>query len=180
MKKLKIKVRKINSSVKLPEIIKKGDWIDLRTSDNVTLGAPQAGVLKSHTVNGKTERHRDVAFDWTLIPLGVAMKLPEGFEAVVVPRSSTFKKYGVIQANSVGVIDSSYCGNWDEWRFPVISLTDTVIPKSTRVCQFRIQLSQKATLWQKIKWLLSSGVELIEVQSLSGDNRGGFGSTGTN
>lgn len=177
--KLKIKVRKIESRVNLPKVIEEGDWIDLRASRDVTLKAPQAGTLKKHTVNGVTESHRDVSFDWTLIPLGIAVQLPKGFEAVVVPRSSTFKKYNIIQANSMGIIDNSYCGNFDEWRFPAIALADTTIPHATRICQFRIQPSQKATIWQKLKWLFTSGVEIVEVESLSGENRGGFGSTGT-
>lgn len=175
--KLKIKVKSI-SQLNMPELISKGDWVDLQTSEDVTMEAPQAGTLKKHTVNGVTENHRDVKFDFKLIPLGVAMKLPKGFEAIVCPRSSTFRRYGIIQANSLGIIDQSYCGNKDEWMFPAIALTDTVIPMDTRICQFRIQLSQKATAWQKIKWILSSGIEFIKVDDLNSENRGGFGSTG--
>ena len=106
------------------------------------------------------------------------MKLPEGYEAIIAPRSSSFKNYGIVQANSIGIIDNSYSGNSDEWMLPVISFKNITINKGDRVCQFRIQLSQKATIWQKIKWLLSSGIELEEVDDLNSNNRSGFGSTG--
>lgn len=178
--KLTIKVRKINSDIKLPEVIKKGDFIDLRVAEETIMNAPQAGVLKKHKVGDKEVSHRDVEFDFKLIPLGIAMKLPKGLIATVVPRSSTYKKYSIIQANSMGVIDNSYSGNYDEWKFPAIAFRDTVIPKGERICQFSIQLSQKATFWQKLRWLLSSGIEIIEVESLDDTDRGGFGSTGVN
>lgn len=176
--KLKIQVKRLNMNLPLPKVIDKGDWIDLRSSKKVILKAPQAGVLKRHRVNGTEESHRDVTFDFGLIPLGVAMQLPKGFIAVVVPRSSTFKKWGIIQANSTGIIDNSYCGDNDEWMMPVVSYRDTVISEGDRVCQFEIRLSQKATIWQKIKWFLSSGIEIVEVDYLGNDNREGFGSTG--
>jgi dUTP pyrophosphatase len=86
------------------------------------------------------------------------MQIPEGFESIVIPRSSTFKKYGLIQTNSVGLIDFSYNSEKDEWKFPAVATRDAVIPKGTRICQFRIQLSQKATAWQNLKWLLSGSV----------------------
>lgn len=120
-----------------------GDWIDLRVAEDVTL---KAG-------------------DFKLIPLGVAMKLPKGYEALVIPRSSTFKKYGIIQANSIGLIDESYCGNNDEWYFPAYASRDISIPKNTRICQFRIIEHQPR-------------INLIEVTELTDVNRGGFGSTG--
>lgn len=178
--KLKIKVKRLNKSVELelPKVIKKGEWIDLRASQSVTLEAPQAGTLRTHKVNGKSVSHRDVTFYPVLIGLGIATKLPKGFEAVVLPRSSTFKNFGVILANSQGVIDNSYSGNNDEWKFSAIPFRDGKIDEGDRICQFRIQLSQKATVWQKLKWLLSSGVEIVEVESLSKENRNGFGSTG--
>lgn len=176
--KLKIKVKRFNEFLDLPKVTEKGDWIDLRTSETITMHAPQAGTLKRHKIDGKEESHRDVEFDFKLIPLGVAMKLPKGFEAVLLPRSSTYKKFGIIQTNSMGVIDNTYCGNNDEWKYPAIALRDTVIKKGDRICQFRIQLSQKATLWQKIKWFLSSGIKIVKVDSLDNNNRGGFGSTG--
>ena len=125
------------------EILKCGDWIDLRVAEDVTL---EAGEFK-------------------LIPLGVAMMLPKGYEALVIPRSSTFKKYGIIQANSVGLIDETYCGNTDEWFFPAIATRKIIIPKNTRICQFRIIEHQHS-------------IDLVEVVELSEVNRGGFGSTG--
>ena len=178
--KLKIKVKRLNKNINLPKVIDKGDWIDLRASENVIMHAPQAGTLKRHKVDGKEESHRDVEFDFKLIPLGVAMKLPKGLEAVMLPRSSTYKKFGIIQTNHVGVIDNSYCGDNDEWKYPVVAMRDTVIHEGDRICQFRIQLSQKATFWQKFKWFLSSGVKIVEVNYLGDMNRGGFCSTGIN
>lgn len=173
--KLKIKVKRINKNLPLPEIIDKGDWIDLRSSEEVVLKAPQAGRLYN-TKNG--EASREVVFDSRLIRLGVAMHLPKGFEAVALSRSSTYKNFGVILANSEGVIDQPYCGDNDEWRYNAIALRDTVIHEGDRVCQFRIQLSQKATMWQKLRWLFSSGVKIVEVEELTNPDRGGIGSTG--
>lgn len=176
--KLKVKVKRLNKNIDLPKVISEGDFIDLRAAEDVYMHAPQAGVLKRHKINGKEYSHRDVEFDFKLIPLGVAMKLPKGFIAVPVPRSSTYKKFGITQANSIGVIDESYCGDNDEWKFPALAYRDTVIPEGERFCQFEIRLSQRATVWQKIKWLFSSGIEIVEVESLGETNRGGFGSTG--
>ena len=106
------------------------------------------------------------------------MQLPKGFEAVLLPRSSTYIKFGIIAGNSEGVIDQSYCGDNDEWKFSAIALDSTTIEAGDRICQFRVQLSQKATIWQKIKWLFSSGVEIVEVDELNKRDRKGFGSTG--
>lgn len=122
--------------------VKQGDWIDLRTAEEV--------ALFPNTY-------------WE-IDLGVAMKLPKGYEALVVPRSSTFKKYGIIQTNSIGIIDETYCGENDIWKMPVYSLRATVIPKGTRIAQFRIIPHQP-------KIIFAEG-------GLSDENRGGFGSTG--
>lgn len=155
-----------------------GDWIDLRAAETVNLTAPKADTLKRKTVNGETTSSRDVKFAYSRIPLGVAMELPKGFEALVVARSSTLSCFGVITSNSVGVIDNSYCGDSDEWKYPALAIRNTVINKGERICQFRIQLSQKATVWQKLKWLFSNGIEIVEVSSLNESNRGGFGSTG--
>ena len=105
------------------------------------------------------------AGEFRLIPLGVAMELPDGYEAHVVPRSSTYKNYSVIQANHMGVIDNSYCGDDDQWMFPAIAFQDTNIPKGTRICQFRIVEKQPP-------------VQFEMVAHLTGPNRGGFGSTG--
>ena len=176
--KLKIKVKRINKNIPLPEMIDKGDWIDLRAAETVTLNAPHANILKRHKVKGVEERHRDVEFDSKLIGLGVAMQLPKGFEAVTLSRSSTYKNFGVILGNSEGVIDQPYCGDNDEWKYNAIAFRDTTINEGDRICQFRIQLSQKATVWQKIKWLLSSGVKIVEVDELGNPDREGIGITG--
>lgn len=176
--KLKIKVKRINKNLPLPEIISKGDWIDLRAAETVTLRAPQAGTLKRRVVDGKEIPFRDVEFDSSLVRLGVAMQLPKGFEAVALPRSSTYKNLGTILANSQGVIDWAYCGGNDEWRFNAIALRETTINEGDRICQFRIQLSQKATFWQKLRWLFSSGIKIVEVDELDNPDRDGIGSTG--
>lgn len=175
--KLKIKVKRINKNLPLPEIISKGDWIDLRASETVSLKAPQAGILKKRVVDGQEVPFRDVTFDTKLIKLGVAMELPKGFEAIVDPRSGT-PKLKIFQTNSQGIIDNSYNGDSDEWRYWMTALGETTINEGDRICQFRIQLSQRATIWQKLKWLLSSGIKIVEVDKLGGSNRGGIGSTG--
>lgn len=175
--KLKIKVKRINKNLPLPEIIDKGDWIDLRASEIVTLKAPQAGVLKKRVVDGKETSFRDVEFNTKLIKLGVAMELPKGFEALVNPRSGT-PKLKIFQTNSQAVIDNSFNGESDEWRYWMTALGETTINEGDRICQFRIQLSQKATFWQKLKWFFSSGVKIVEVDELNNPNRDGIGSTG--
>lgn len=140
--------------------IAKGEWIDLETAGDIIM---QPG-------------------EYAQISLGIAMKLPKGYEAVILPRSSTYKHYQVIQANSAGIIDSSYSGTNDLWSFPCIYIgtsgKDMVIKSHARICQFRIQLSQKATAWQKLKWLFTSGLKFKEVDILDGTDRGGFGTTG--
>ena len=182
-----ILVKRINKNIQLPELNKKGDWIDIRAAKTFRLKAPQAGTLKSRNVEGgATEKFRNVTFDLQYIPLGVAMRLPDGMEAIVAARSSLPKGFGVTIANGIGIIDGvttedsiGYCGNNDEWMAPVLVLRDTTIKENERICQFRIQLSQKATVWQKIKWLLSSGIEIKEVDELpSKVNREGLGSSG--
>lgn len=152
---LKIKIKTFKDQI-LPEIISKGDWIDLRAAEDYNL---KPGEYK-------------------LLELGVAMELPKGFEAIVVPRSSTFRNYGILCANSFGVIDYSYNGDMDEWKFPAFSPKGSMILAKDRICQFRIQLSQKATVWQKIKWFLSNGIKIEKVERLNTINRGGVGSTG--
>lgn len=127
------------------EVNPKGDWIDLRAADDVEM---RAGEFR-------------------LISLGVSMKLPEGYEAHIVPRSSTFKNWSIIQANHMGVVDNSYCGDNDIWKFPAIALGDTTIYKNDRICQFRIVEKQP-----KLKFM--------QVDRLGGEDRGGFGSSGTN
>ena len=175
---MKIKVKIITPGC-MPTITEKGDWIDLRAAETVYMNAPQAGVRKrKKSIEGEQVSTRDVKFDYKLIRLGVAMKLPKGFEAVVNPRSSTMQSHRVISANSQGVIDNSYCGNDDEWRFPAIAMEDTTIFQSHRICQFRIQPSQNATVWQKLRWLFSGKVKFEVVDDLKGNNRGGFGTSG--
>jgi dUTP pyrophosphatase len=176
--KLKIKVKRINKNLELPKIIDKGDWVDLRASETVTLSYPKAETLKRKTVSGVEYKDRKVVFDSFKIPLGIAMELPKGFEGILQGRSSLTTKFGVIKACS-GVIDNDYNGDNDEWLFNVIAIQDTKIEEGDRICQFRIQLSQKATVWQKIKWLFTSGIEIVEVDSLNNEDRSGFHSTGT-
>lgn len=161
----------------MPEIIKVGDWVDLMTAEEYTFKCPHAKMLhkQKNEEEKKIDRYRDVMFTYGLMELGVAMQLPKGYEAIVAPRSSTFKKWGIMESNSMGIIDGSYCGNDDTWKFPCIATRNITIPKGTPICQFRIQLSQKATMWQKIKWLFSSKIELVKVDSLDGENRGGIG-----
>ena len=125
------------------EKTEKGDWIDLRAAEDVEL---KAGEFK-------------------LISLGVSMKLPEGYEALVIPRSSTFKHWGIRQTNSVGLIDNSYCGDNDIWMFPAEATRDVLIEKNSRICQFRIQKKME-------------NVTLTTVDKLENVNRGGFGSSG--
>ena len=120
-----------------------GDWIDLRAAEDVKI---TAGEFK-------------------LIPLGVGMKLPNGYEAIVAPRSSTFKNFGLLQVNSVGVIDGAYCGDTDQWMMPVVATRDVEIHKNDRICQFRILKNQGAIKFNK-------------VDSLNSKSRGGFGSSG--
>lgn len=123
--------------------VAKGDWIDLYTAEDADMKM----------------------FDFKIISLGVSMELPEGYYARIVPRSSTYKNFGVIQANSMGVIDNAYCGDNDIWGFPAIALRDTFIPKGTRICQF--QIAKKG-----------ESIEFEPVESLGNKDRGGFGSTG--
>ena len=171
--KLKIKVKELTEGC-MPEIIEKGDLIDLRAADTYTFNAPQAGI--QHQKDNK--KYRDVTFDEQYIKLGVAMQLPKGMMAKLKGRSSLTKRHGVVMSCS-GEIDNSYCGNNDEWLFRVFAIRAGKINKLDRICQFEVVPSQKATMWQKIKWLLSSGVNLVKVDDLGNNNRGGFGSTGT-
>lgn len=174
--KQKIYIKRFNKDVELPKIIAKGDWIDLRSAEEVVLKAPVTKTVSK----GKP---KEVEFSTALIPLGVAMLLPNGMEANIVARSGTFKNYGVLQTNAYGVIDGEefgYNGPNDEWKFPVVALRNTTISVNDRVCQFRVSLSQKATMWQKLKWLFTSGIEIIEVEDLpEKEDRGGFSTTGT-
>ena len=177
--KLKIKVKVLTEGC-MPEINPKGDWVDLRSAVSINLDAPQSGTLKKTRIDGVDVSHRNVSIDTYYIPLGVAMKLPKGFEAIIAPRSSTPHKFGLFIPNGQGIIDNSYSGNSDEWNFIVSPMKEATINKGDRICQFRIQLSQKATVWQKLKWLFNSGIELVQVDDLGDNNRGGLGSTGIN
>lgn len=158
---MKIKIKLINSTQKLT-IIPKGDWIDLYAAESVEIIGPKAfkGVVKINKY---------------MIPLGIAMKLPRGYEAIIAPRSSTYKTCGLVAANSIGIIDNSYSGNNDQWFFSTLALKDGNVEKGDRVCQFRIQLSQKATIWQKIKWLFSKKITFEYVNELDCEDRNGFG-----
>ena len=155
---MKIKVKVLTDGC-MPVISQNGDWIDLRAAKNMSFSLKE-------TVN--------------YIPLGVAMQLPKGFEAIVASRSSTPKKQGMFIPCGIGIIDNSYSGNGDQWHFIAVPLKDTKINKGDRICQFRIQLSQKATFLDKIKWLFSNKIELVQVNNLNEENRGGLGSTGVN
>ena len=125
------------------EKIEQGDWIDLRN-------AYEEVLLKDCP---------------TLISLGVAIKLPDGYEAIIVPRSSTFKNWGIIQTNGIGIVDESYCGDTDEWKMAVYPMRNEIIEPFQRICQFRIQLKQPE-------------ISFTEVYALEAKSRGGFGSTG--
>lgn len=142
----KIRIRYHSDEIKkLVYIDRKSDWIDLRSAEHVIL---KKGEFK-------------------LISLGVSMQLPEGYEAVVVPRSSTYKNFGIIQTNHMGVIDETYCGDDDVWMMPVLAVRDTEINVNDRICQFRIQRHQPV-------------ISFEEVESLGNESRGGVGSTGIN
>lgn len=166
--KLKIKVKRINKNIPLPEVTENGDWIDLRAAQDIDIRAAQAGVQYKEG----NEKYRDICIPIVYIPLGVAMELPKGFEAIIASRSSSPKKLKVFIPCGKGIVDNSYNGNDDQWHYVASPIDNTSIKKGDRICQFRIQLSQKATIWQKLKWLFSSGIELIEVNELKEKNRG--------
>lgn len=165
--KLKIKVKVLAEGC-MPQINEDGDWIDLRAAQDMEIRAAQAGVQYQEN----NEKYRDVTIPVFYIPLGISMQLPKGFEAIIASRSGSPKKLKIFIPNGKGIIDNSYNGNNDQWYYVASPMTKASIHKGDRVCQFRIQLSQKATIWQKLKWLFSSGVELVEVDNLSNNNRG--------
>lgn len=140
---LQVKVKYFCKDIDKIAKIEKGDWIDLRSAEDVSL---KAG-------------------DFRIIKLGVGMVLPDGYEAHIAPRSSTYKNFGIIQTNSVGVVDNSYSGDNDQWGMPVLAMRDTVIKKNDRICQFRIVEKQPC-------------YNIKEVDKLNSVSRGGFGSTG--
>lgn len=180
--KLKIKIKLLNGQ-KMPKFVDKGEWVDLRANKSIELVGPTIIETKIPKKDKKESARPVNKYEYnnsvTFIPLGIAMALPEGFEAILAPRSSTPTKFGIIVANSFGVIDNSYSGNEDEWKLAVLPYKKATIMCGDRVCQFRIQLSQKATFIQKMKWLFSNGIEFVQVDDLEGESRGGFGSTGT-
>lgn len=157
-----------------PVISEDGDWIDLKAAEDVHLSGPYA---KSRSRKGG-ESSRKVVFPIKYIPLGIAMQLPDGMEGIAAPRSSSNKKFNILQTNSPGVIDQVYRGPNDQWHMPIMTTGEVNIKKGDRICQFRIQLSQKATFWQKLKWLFSSGVKIEVVEDLSNPDRGGLGHSG--
>ena len=140
---LKIKIKYFDQEIEQIQKISVGDWIDLRASKDVKLWKG----------------------DYYLIPLGVGMILPDGYEAHILPRSSTPSKFGIMCANSMGVIDNSYSGDADEWKFPAVAIRDTEIKKGDRICQFRIVRNQPP-------------IEFEVVDHLNEISRGGIGSTG--
>ena len=143
---MEIKVHYLSEEIEeLRYIDGKSDWIDLRSARNISLKKGE----------------------FCLIPLGIAVELPAGYEAHIVPRSSTFKNFGIIQTNSMGIIDETYCGNGDQWHFPAYALRDTEIHVNDRICQFRIMEHQPA-------------LTFVKTELLAGQDRGGFGSTGKN
>ena len=139
-----IKIKYFSEDIeRLAYIAGKSDWIDLRAAEEIRLKKGESA----------------------LIPLGVAMELPRGYEAHVIPRSSTYKNFGIIQTNHMGVIDESYCGDNDQWYFPAYALRDTRIQEGDRICQFRIMEHQPV-------------LQFEEVESVGDKDRGGIGSTG--
>jgi dUTP pyrophosphatase len=143
MQPLEIKIKYFVKDIDKIKKIEIGDWIDLRSSEDITL---------------KKGDHK-------FIPLGIGMKLPEEYEAYIVPRSSTFKNFKIIQTNHIGIIDNSYSGEKDEWKFSAYATEDIFIPKNSRICQFRINKKQPEVFF-------------TEIEFLDDKSRGGFGSTG--
>lgn len=141
---MEIRIKYHNPNLEKIGSISVGDWIDLRAAETVTLHAGE----------------------FRYISLGVSMKLPDGYEAHVAPRSSSFQKWGFLQVNSVGVVDNSYSGTNDIWKLPVYATRDTVIRENDRICQFRIMQRMPE-------------ISFVEVDALDDVDRGGFGSTGT-
>jgi dUTP pyrophosphatase len=139
---MEIKIKYEHDDIPRLNKIVQGDWIDLTLDEDIQLDKGQSGLFS----------------------LGVCIQLPKGYEAILAPRSSTFKRWGILQANSIGIIDNSYCGNDDIWCFSAYATRDIVIPKGTRICQFRIQKIQEPIIFEEVKYL--------------GSNRGGFGYTG--
>lgn len=171
---MKIKIKEVIPGC-MPEILKVGDCIDLMTSEEYTLKCPIVKQFVLPRNNKVIVKTNNVEFNYTLLDLGVIIELPKGFEAILLPRSSTFRKWGILQTNSIGEIDQSFCGPNDIWKMPVLATRSITIPKGTPIAQFKIQLSQKATIWQKLRWLFSPKIELIKVDEFYNEDRGGLG-----
>jgi dUTP pyrophosphatase len=152
--KIKYKIQNGSNDLTLQNF---GDWIDLKAAETVNFA--KANIIQN-------------------ISLGIAMQLPKGYEAHLLPRSSTPIKFNIMLAHNEGIIDNEYCGNEDIWKFSAKSLKATTINEGDRICQFRITLSQRASVLQKLKWLFTSKIVFEKVDNLSSNNRGGFGSTG--
>ena len=140
---MKIRIKYFDDDLIRLEPIEKGNWIDLRAAETIEM---KKGEFR-------------------LIPLGVAMRMPLGCEAHIVPRSSTFKNFKILQTNHMGVVDESYCGDNDQWFFPALAVEDTIIHKNDRICQFRIVEHQPP-------------IQFEEMATLGYSDRGGHGSTG--
>lgn len=140
---MEIKIKYHDSKLPKLQAIDNGDWIDIYASETVTMEP----------------------WDFRIIPLGVSMKLPDGYEAHIAPRSSTFRKWGILMVNSVGVIDNSYCGEGDVWGFAALAVRSTTIHKGDRIAQFRILKKM-------------GSIDFLEVDHMTDNDRGGFGSTG--
>ena len=139
-----------------PIVKENGDWFDLAVAESCEIKANEC----------------------KLVSLGISIALPRGFEAHVLPRSSLFLKKGILLGNSQGIIDNSYCGNTDIWKFCAVAFRDTKLTRGEAICQFRIVLSQRAGILAKLRWLFMKKIVFKEVNSLDSSNRGGFGSTG--
>ena len=144
MASLRVLIKYLDPACRIQKI-KQGDWIDLHSR------------IDAHMEPG----------DFLIIPLGVCMELPHGYEGHLCPRSSTFKRWGLLQTNSMGIFDNSYCGDGDEWGFPAYATRPVNIKKGDRICQFRIVENQPHVYFD-------------EVETLGNPDRGGWGSTGKN
>ena len=175
---MKIKYKTTLEGAKAPIVLPQGDWFDLVVPEETKLHCPISETLKKSQKNKETDYYRNVVTKDKKVSLGIAMQLPKGYEAIVLPRSSTYRKWGFKLANTMGVIDNSYCGDNDIWQAHVTPNKTVTIPAGTAVLQFRIQLTQKATVWQKLNWLFWNGdIEFIKVDKLGNEDRGGDGST---
>lgn len=153
---MKIRYTRLTTFVPPLAFTENGDWVDLSIAEDADL---QPGEFKP-------------------ISLGIRVQLPKGFEAHIVPRSSTGKRHKVLQYNSMGVVDESYQGPNDIWHMLLYSPERAYIPVGTRICQFRIMPKMRASVWVKLKWLFTNRIKFVEVEDFKAKNRGGLGSTG--